>query len=287
MDLKRKPAESSPGPKALLPRRVYNGSMSHPPRQNPADRADEDAYVLPIGDILQVLRRRLWVILLVTIMLTAIAVGVSLVLPPTYEASIKIRVGQEGGLTATPTDVVGLQQLTETMAITVATRPVAEEAIQKLDLKTTPDEFLEENLTAETIPETQIIEVSYMAPEAETAREVANTVGDVFQEQTNRASGSVTATVVDPAVTPETPASPNPLRNGLLALMIGAMLGTGLAFMLEFLDDSWRSPEEAEQISGVPTFGVIPQFHLTKSKNEGKERDGSRIETPEAERRGE
>ena len=54
------------------------------------------------------------------------------------------------------------------------------------------------------------------------------------------------------------PVSPKPLRNGLLALMIGAVLGTGLAFLLEFPDDSWRSPAEAEQISGVPTFGVIP-----------------------------
>lgn len=265
-------------------RSVYNSPMLRPTRQNAADAIDEEAYVLPLGDILRVLRRRLWIILLVTFVLPIVAVGISLVLQPTYEATIRMQVGQEGGLTATTTDVTGLQQLTETLAITVATRPVAGETIRRLDLRTTADEFLEENLTAETIPETQIIEVSYRASEADTAREVANTVGGVFEERTNQAPGSVTAMVVDPAVTPENPTSPNPLRNGLLALMLGAVLGTALAFVLEFLDDSWRSPEEAEQVSGVPTFGIIPEFRVTRDKKERKERGSGRGETPEAER---
>jgi capsular polysaccharide biosynthesis protein len=50
------------------------------------------------------------------------------------------------------------------------------------------------------------------------------------------------------------------LRNGLLAAVFGLMLGTGLALLMEYLDYSWRSPEEVEQISGVPTFATIPEF---------------------------
>ena len=46
--------------------------------------------------------------------------------------------------------------------------------------------------------------------------------------------------------------------------MIGAVLGVALALLLEFLDDSWRSSEEAEQVSGVPTFGAIPAFAVVK-----------------------
>jgi capsular polysaccharide biosynthesis protein len=61
--------------------------------------------------------------------------------------------------------------------------------------------------------------------------------------------------------------------------MVGAVLGTGLVFLLEFMDDSWRSPEEAEQVSGVPTFGVIPSVSegaksgaeiLVRDANRGK-----------------
>jgi hypothetical protein len=35
-----------------------------------------------------------------------------------------------------------------------------------------------------------------------------------------------------------------------------------MAFLLEYLDHSWRSPEEAEQITGVPTVGIIPEFKI-------------------------
>jgi capsular polysaccharide biosynthesis protein len=76
----------------------------------------------------------------------------------------------------------------------------------------------------------------------------------------------VSATVVEQAALPDNPVSPQPIRNGLLALMAGLVLGLMLAFLLEYRDDSWRSPEEAEQVSGVPTFGVIRQFVTTAKK---------------------
>jgi capsular polysaccharide biosynthesis protein len=72
--------------------------------------------------------------------------------------------------------------------------------------------------------------------------------------------------VWEPAAVPEEPVSPNPLRNGLLGLVLGLMLGMGLAFLLEYLDDSWRSPEEVERISGVPTYGIIPTIEYGKAK---------------------
>jgi hypothetical protein len=33
---------------------------------------------------------------------------------------------------------------------------------------------------------------------------------------------------------------------------------------LEVTDDRWHSPVEAEQISGVPTLGIIPGFGRAK-----------------------
>jgi len=70
-------------------------------------------------------------------------------------------------------------------------------------------------------------------------------------------------------VTPNVPVSPNPTRYVLLALAAGLMLGVGLSFLLEELDESWRSATEVERVSGVPTFGVIPEFE-TMRKGKGK-----------------
>ena len=66
---------------------------------------------------------------------------------------------------------------------------------------------------------------------------------------------------------PTTPENPDPLRNGLGALVIGLMLGVGLAFLLEYLYLSGlRSPEKVEQVSGMPTFGTIPDFKAARAR---------------------
>lgn len=229
-------------------------------------------YVPSLRDLFLVMRRRLWAIALVTIVLAGAATGFSLAQTLMYEASIKILVGQERGITQNPADVGGLQQLTRTISEGINSRPIAEAVIEQLDLRITPEEFLEEHLSVEQVPETQFIQVNYEDSSPERAQRVANTIGDVYSEQVTQVSPSasaITATVWERAVAPDTPASPNPVRNGLLAAVLGLMLGVGLALLLEYLDDSWRSPEEAEQISGVPTFGVIPEFKaLTGEKGE-------------------
>lgn len=244
--------------------------MSTGPVHGVPAEAVEGEYVISLGDLLGVIWRRLWVILLVAVLLTGAAVGFSLGQTPQYEGSIKILVGQErtsevpGSLGS---DVQGLQQLTQTMAEAVNSRPIAKTVIERLDLGISPEEFLEERMSVEPVADTQFIRVSYRDPDPQRAREVANTIGEVFSNQVSEVSPSanaITATVWERAVTPDEPVSPNPLRNGLIALVLGLMLGTGLAFLLEYLDDSWRSPEEVEQVAGVPTFGIIPEFKAPK-----------------------
>ena len=66
---------------------------------------------------------------------------------------------------------------------------------------------------------------------------------------------------------PSAPEDPDLLRNAFGALVIGLMLGIGLAFLLEYLHlRGLHSPEKVEQVSGVPTFGTIPVFEAARTK---------------------
>jgi capsular polysaccharide biosynthesis protein len=240
------------------------------PRGEHVEDHSREEYVIPLGDLLRVVWRRLWVVALVAFVLAGSAVTYSLTRTPMYEASIKILVGQEQQSKMPSnlgSDVQGLQQLTQTVADLVDTRPVAETVIQDLDLGITPEKFIE-NMEVEQVPETQNVEVTYRNPDPEKAQAIANAIGKAFSDQVSEVSTSanaITATVWEEAAAPETPVSPNPLRDGILGMMLGCMLGLMLAFLLEYLDDSWRSPEEAERVSGVPTFGMIRSFEIPKA----------------------
>ncbi len=245
--------------------------MNTGPASNMSVESSQDEYVLSLGDLFGVIWKRLWVIALAALLSMGAAVGYSLGQTPIYESSIKILVGQEQRSDAPSqlgSDVQGLQQLTLTVAEAVGTRPVAAAVIERRDLGVTPEEFLE-NLSVEQVSSTQFIQVSYRDPDPERAQQIADTIGEVFSDQVSEVSPSanaITATLWERAVPPESPASPNTPLNALLALVLGLMLGVGLAFLMEYLDDSWRSPEEVEQISGVPTFGIIPEFEVPKGK---------------------
>jgi succinoglycan biosynthesis transport protein ExoP len=64
--------------------------------------------------------------------------------------------------------------------------------------------------------------------------------------------------IVDAARKPMIPAEPNIPRNLTFALALGLTTGIGLAFVLEGLDNTVRTPEQAQAISALPSLGMIP-----------------------------
>lgn len=66
--------------------------------------------------------------------------------------------------------------------------------------------------------------------------------------------------MVDSARVPLSPTSPDIPRNLGIGFILGLCGGVGLAFLLESLDNTVRTPEQAELASGLPALGVVPQF---------------------------
>jgi capsular polysaccharide biosynthesis protein len=233
-------------------------------------RVSEDEGSFSLSDLTRVVLKRLWVILLVVCVVVGAAVGASLWQTPTYEASAQVWVDQKqtDQQTNLAGTVEGLQTIILTMIHAIDSRPVAEKAIQRLELDMTPAELLD-NLTIEQVESTSFIVLTYQGNDPVEATKIVNTVGQVSSElisERSAAGSNLTANVYEEAMVPDSPVSPDPLRNGVLAAVFGVMLGIGLALLMEYLDHSWRSPEEVEQVSGVPTFATIPEFSLTKSK---------------------
>ena len=70
-----------------------------------------------------------------------------------------------------------------------------------------------------------------------------------------RATDSLT--VFEPATVPRSPALPRTRTNTLLAAVVGAMLAVGAAFLIEYLDDTIKQPDQLERAVGLPTFASI------------------------------
>jgi capsular polysaccharide biosynthesis protein len=223
--------------------------------------------------ILQTLRKRMWTIVLVAAVTAGSALGFSLLQTPTYQASVLILVGQEttGDTNLGAADVTDLQELALTVAKAVPTTPVAETVIERLDLPEGSTGKVIKNVSAEPDPGTMFVNVSYKDSDPERAQLIANTIGKALSEKISEVSvgaNAITATIWEPASLPETPVSPDPVRNVIIALVLGSLLGVVLAFSVEYLSDSWNSRDEVEEVSGVPTLGVVPKFRVSARRKE-------------------
>lgn len=72
--------------------------------------------------------------------------------------------------------------------------------------------------------------------------------------------------VIDSAKPAQLPFKPNMGFNAVMALVLGSLGGTGLAFFLNFLDNTVRRPEDVESLVYLPALGVIPKIKSKKKR---------------------
>ena len=84
-----------------------------------------------------------------------------------------------------------------------------------------------------------------------------------------QSSDASNLTIVETADLPEQPVKPNRKRNFLLSLVLGILGGVGLAFFLEYLDQTIRNEEDAERLLGYSVIAVVPDAGLKSASYGG------------------
>ncbi len=72
--------------------------------------------------------------------------------------------------------------------------------------------------------------------------------------------------IVDRALVPGGPFTPNTRKNLLMALLVGLIGGLGLIFAVEYMDNTVKGPEDAEKLTGLPSLGIIPHLSADSTK---------------------
>lgn len=117
-----------------------------------------------------------------------------------------------------------------------------------------------EQLASETLTEQdRRVQLNLIARDAETQRKQLNNLLNRLNQINAAADITVNnISLLDPAEVPFAPVSPNVKRNLLIALAAGIAIAFFLAFMREALDDTLRSPEDAEKKLHMPLLGTTP-----------------------------
>lgn len=83
--------------------------------------------------------------------------------------------------------------------------------------------------------------------------------------------------VVEKAETPRSPVSPNRMRNYQVALILGLLVGVGLALGFEHLDNTFKSPEDVKEHLQVPFLGMVPDVEAKTASGAARGPNASQV----------
>lgn len=94
----------------------------------------------------------------------------------------------------------------------------------------------------------------------------ANLLSSYENVRLARLSSTSNISPVEPALVPTSPIRPQPLQTGLLGAAVGLMLAAGIIFLIEYLDDTIKSADQASAILGLPVIGYIAELEHDSDK---------------------
>ena len=219
-----------------------------------------------LRDAIKLLRNR-WLTVSVTTLITILgAVAYTLAQMPLYEASTRLFVSTTSGASAS--DLYQGSRYSQERVLSysqlVMGETLAQRTIDRLGLDMSAAN-LKANVTAKSKPNTVLIDVSVLDPSPVQARDIANALSDEFVlmarelETPGRGARPEARVVVEQrASIPQYPVVPKKTRNLVLGVMLGGLLGFGLAFLRDLLDNTVKTQETLEEITGTGAVGYIP-----------------------------
>ncbi|WP_203289121.1 Wzz/FepE/Etk N-terminal domain-containing protein [Metabacillus sp. cB07] len=241
---------------------------------------------ISLKELFQTLKKRLSLIIIITAIAAATSGLISFfVLTPIYQSSTQILVNQAKSdqQAFQYNEVQTNLQLINTYNVIIKSPAILEKVIQQLDLKMTSSE-LNENVTVGSEQDSQVVNISVQDENPKQAAEIANTIATVFQSDIAKIMSVNNVSILSKAElgTDPSPIQPKPLMNIAIAMVIGLMTGVGLAFLLEFLDNTIKTEDDIEKHLGLPVLGAITRIDM-----EQEIRNQKNVQTNVARTRGE
>lgn len=217
--------------------------------------------IIDLREYFTIIKKKWFIIAVITLVCIGIASVYSFfIAKPVYQADTTLIVKTEkaqGAETISNDQVNASQKLAITYGEIIKSRTVLDDVIKNLRLKMSYYDLLD-GISVSTVTDTQIIKVSITSTDKNIAAAIANEIPKVFAEEAMRITDANGVEVIDNAKVPTTPIKPNKKLNIAMAGVLGIMIGIGTVFLMAFMDNKIRVPQDVDRALGLPLLGVVP-----------------------------
>jgi len=216
---------------------------------------------ISLVEIFQLLKKRLWLLISITALAAIISGLVSyFLLTPIYQASTQLLVNQSKNeqMVYNVNDIQTNIQLINTYNVIMKSPVILEKVAEELNLNRSYGQ-LNGQITVGSEKNSQVISITVQDADPKLAADIANTTATVFQREIKNIMNVDNVSILAKAEVSDhpTPIKPKPLLNIAIAIVIGLMVGFGIAFLLEYLDKTIKTEQDLARVLDLPILGTV------------------------------
>lgn len=211
-------------------------------------------------ELFKLLKKHLALVVVLPVVLAIATAGVSWgLMQNQYTATVSVYVLTSSSSeqnTIQNSDLTASQLMANDIAELAGSDIVAERTAEQLGMSSLDGYKISVNSSTTT----RVIEISVTTGQAEAASVVANKIAEVLSSTAQDVMGVESVNVVDQAKAPDAPSGPNRLMYTAVAFLAGIFLAVAIVVVMDMVNTRVRTPEEAEELLGVPVIGRIPKI---------------------------
>lgn len=209
-------------------------------------------------------------IVIVTVLFGSISLGFSMFfMEPTYRATASVYINNRVIVdldAISPNDLKSSKDLVNSYKVVLLTRDTLNAAIELGDLHRTPAQ-LKGMITASSAGDTQVMNISVSGTNPVEVADIANALADVVPSIGKTVEGS-SAHVIEYAVVPSAPYSPNHFKNVVYGATIGLLLTVVAVTSAVILDLTIRDEDDIQHYCKYPLLATIPDMVISTSNSD-------------------
>ena len=213
---------------------------------------------IDLVELFKILMDNFWLILGLSVLGFLLAFGYTkLLVDPTYSSVSTVYIQptvKDNQVVAA--DITTNQKLTTTYTEIAKSNTVLNQVLPFFSNDLTKKQIASA-LSVKSIGDTQIISFSAVTTDADLSARLVNRVVEVFVNEVRDIMEIDNLTIIDRASVNEDKVGPNTTLNSAIGLLLGGMIGVGIAFLKMLLNRTIQTRSDAERLLGLPVLGEI------------------------------
>lgn len=215
-----------------------------------------------------------WYILLIAVLVCSMGMlGVSrFMVAPKYSSTVKMYVNNGSTLIndyVSSSELLVAKELVNTYVAILETPDTLVRVIEESGLDYSLSQ-LSSMIRAGSVNNTEVFYITVVAPDAKHAAILADTISKVLPERISEVVDKSSVSVVQKAIVPTAPSSPNHMNYVLIGALIGLCLSCAAVLLKEFLDNAIHDEQYPTETYSMRTLGYIPSLGEKKEKKASK-----------------